>query len=227
MPKETLLRKVSLFSDLPDVDLKRLASVSQNRRYRKHEVVFHTYDTGTVLFILKSGAVKVSIRDRKGREIILKLLFPADFFGEMALLDGQHRSAEVIAVEPVEALVVQREDFLEILRNHPELPLRMMLALCRRLRQTDEKIKGLVFADAYGKVAQALLRLMKDQGHPNPEGGFIDIPLTREELASLAGTSRQTLSRVMRDYQRAGVLKVFKRQILILDEARLQREALC
>lgn len=227
MLKESLLRQVSLFSDLPDADLKQVASVAQARRYRKQEVIFHAHDTGTTLFILKSGTVKISATDQNGREIILKLLYPGDFFGEMALLDGQHRSSKVTAVEPVEALAIQRDDFLRLPRRHPDLLFKMLLTLCRRLRHTDEKVKSLVFADAYGKVAQTLLRLMQEKEQRGKDGMVLDLPFSQEELAHMVGITRQTLSRVLRDYQQAGVLKLGKRRILILDEARIQREALC
>ena len=227
MVNDSLLRRVALFADLPDADLKRVATIAQNRNYRKQEVIFHAEDAGTSLFILKSGAVKIAATDRNGREIILKLLYPGDFFGEMALLDGQHRSATVTAVEKVEALVIQQEDFLRLIKDHPELNLTMLLTACRRLRHTDEKVKSLVFADAYGKVAQTLLRLMQEKGQRGKDGMVLDIPFSQEELAHMVGITRQTLSRVLREYQQAGVLKLGKRRILILDEARIQREALC
>lgn len=223
---DVFLKKVSLFAEMPEDDLKKMSKLVHSRRYRRQEVIFHANDPGTALFILKSGTVKISVMDHEAHEVILKLLYPGDFFGEMALLDGYHRSATVTAVENSEALVLQRESFLGILRKQPELILNMLLAVCRRLRQTDDKIRSLVFADAYGKVAETLLRLSSEKGERGKEGISIRIPFSSKELANLVGITRQTLSRVLREYQRAGVLRITGRQILIMDEARLQREAL-
>ncbi|MBI5042340.1 MAG: Crp/Fnr family transcriptional regulator [Nitrospirae bacterium] len=223
---DTFLRKVSLFADLPDEDLKKIVRLTRIRQYRKQEVIFYADDPGTALFILKSGMVKISVMDKDLREVILKLLYPGDFFGEMALLDGQHRSATVTAMERSEAVVLDREAFLSILRQKPELILTMLLTVCRRLRQTDEKIRSLVFADAYGKVAETLLRLINEKGERGDDGVSIELPFSTKDLASLVGITRQTLSKVLKEYQRAGVIKMLRRQIHILDEARLQREAL-
>lgn len=223
---DTFLRKVSLFADLPDEDLKKIVRLTRIRQYRKQEVIFYADDPGTALFILKSGMVKISVMDKDLREVILKLLYPGDFFGEMALLDGQHRSATVTAIERSEAVVLDREAFLSILRQKPELILTMLLTVCRRLRQTDEKIRSLVFADAYGKVAETLLRLINEKGERGDDGVSIELPFSTKDLASLVGITRQTLSKVLKEYQRAGVIKMLRRQIHILDEARLQREAL-
>jgi CRP-like cAMP-binding protein len=224
--KLAFLRKVSLFADLPEPDLKRVAALAAERGYRKHDVIFHSDDTGTVLFILKSGTVKIAVLDRRGREAILKLLYPGDFFGEMAILDGQHRSATVTALDRVQALVISREDFLDLMQRNPKILLNMLLTTCRRLRQMGEKIKSVVFADAYGKVARNLVSLMQEKGQPGQEGIVLDLPLSRQELADLAGITRQTLSEVLRNYQQAGVLRVANRRIQILDPIRLQREAL-
>jgi CRP-like cAMP-binding protein len=223
---EVFLRRVSLFADLSEDDLKKVARLVRSRQYSKHEVIFHANDAGNALFILKSGMVKISMMDQEAHEVILKLLYPDDFFGEMALLDGQHRSATVTAVERSESLVLEREAFLDILHQQPELLLAMLLTVCRRLRQTDEKIRSLMFADAYGKVAETLLRLSNEKGEKGGDGICIRLPFSSKELANLVGITRQTLSRVMREYQRAGVLRITGRQILIMDEARLQREAL-
>jgi CRP-like cAMP-binding protein len=224
MSEDSPLRYVSLFAGLSDADLRLVTAIAQPRHYRKRQVIFHAEDHGSTIFILKSGAVKISVVDREGREMILKLLYPGDFFGEMALLDGQHRSATVTAVDEVDALVIERDNFLQLLRQHPGLALTLLLTLCQRLREMDEKIKSLVFSDAFGKVAQTLLRLIRERGQKDKDISLA-LPLSRQELANLVGITRQTLSRVLREYQQAGVLEIKKRRMLILNEARLQKDA--
>lgn len=226
MLKDSLVRKVSLFTDLPDSDLKLIANITLRRSFRKHEVIFHANDSGTALFILQSGMVKISIMDQNAREVILKLLYHGDFFGEMALLDGKHRSATVTAIDKVEALVIEREAFLRLLRSRSDLLMNMLLAVSRRLRQTDEKIRSLVFADVYGKFARTILGLVHENGEQGDDGLYVDTPLSRQELAQLMGVTRQTLSKLLREYQQSGVLKITRQRIHILDEARLQKEAL-
>jgi CRP-like cAMP-binding protein len=164
--------------------------------------------------------------DQNAREVILKLLYSGDFFGEMALLDGKHRSATVTAIDKVEALVIEREAFLRLLRKQSDLLMTMLLAVSRRLRQTDEKIRSLVFADAYGKFARTIMGLVHERGEKGDDGVYVDTPLSRQELAQLMGVTRQTLSRLLKEYQQSGVLKITKQRIHILDEARLQKEAL-
>ncbi|MBI3599449.1 MAG: Crp/Fnr family transcriptional regulator [Nitrospinae bacterium] len=221
-----LLKKITFFTDLSDKEIEQIAALIRYQRYRKQEVIFHADDPGSSLFVLKSGTVKISITDRKGGEVILKLLNSGDFFGEMALLDGQHRSATVTALEDTEAIIMERESFLNLIDRHPRLLLKICLNICRRLRQTDEKIKNLIFADAYGKVAQTLCKLVEERGEQVADGILLKVPLSREELAHMAGVTRQTLSMVLGDYQRAGVLRKDKHRILIIDEVRLRRETL-
>lgn len=224
-PKALLLRQVPLFAELPEEDFRRCAEIARSRAYKREEVIFRIDDPGTSIFILATGSVKVCIEDHEGREAILKIIYPYDFFGEMSLLDGLHRSATVKAVEPSEILAIQRDDFMQLIRSYPQIALKMLTLLSRRLRRTDEKIASLVFSDAYGKVARMLLDLAAEKGTKTDRGLIIETTLTRAELGHLAGVARETLTRILNEFERSGCLKTERRKILILDDTILRREA--
>ena len=218
------LRKVSLFAELSEEELRQLAGVVREQHYRKHTTLFHIDDPGNALFILKSGVMKITIEDQNGREIILRMVYPTEFFGEMALLDGMPRSATVTTQEPCEALIIYRQHFLELIDKSPSILLNMTSALSRRLRKMNELIRSLVFFDVYGKVARVLLTLVAQKGRQTAQGTVIDLRLTQQELAELAGMSRETMTRTLRDFQQAGVVRIDSGIITILELDMLQRE---
>jgi CRP/FNR family transcriptional regulator/CRP/FNR family cyclic AMP-dependent transcriptional regulator len=218
------LRKVSLFSELGEEELRQLAGVVREHHYKKNVTIFHVDDPGNALFILKSGLVKITIEDQNGREIILRMLYPTDFFGEMSLLDGMPRSATVTTQEPSDALMIYREHFLALIEKSPRILLNMTAVLSRRLRKVNELIRSLVFHDVYGKVARVLLTLAAEKGRATEQGTVIDLRLTQQELAELAGMSRETMTRTLRDFQQAGCLRIESGIITILEIGMLQRE---
>lgn len=225
MTNRPFFRQVGLFSDLSDKELRELESVARDRSFHRDEVIFHAEEPGSALFIVKRGRVKVSVADRRGREVILRIIEAGDFFGEMSLLDGESRSATVTAIEPCLALIVFRGDFLEFIPKHPDVVMKILTTLSRRLRKATEKIGRLVFADAYEKVASILMDMINERKIPLKVGADIPLSLTRQELANMAGISRETFTRVMADFQKAGLLRVERRRIAILNPTKLQREA--
>ena len=226
MINKSFLSRVQIFSGLSAADLGRLLEIVSERTYRRDEVVFHAGDPGSTLFILKTGSVKIAICSSDGREDILKVLYPGDFFGEMSILDGQHRSATVRAVEKSASLVITREQFVELIVDYPQIALNMLTMMCRRIRKTDEKIASLRFADSYGKVARVLLDLAEERGTNTERGMFVANALSRQELADLAGISRETFTRTLLEFQKNGCICVEGRDVTILNEATLRREML-
>jgi CRP/FNR family transcriptional regulator/CRP/FNR family cyclic AMP-dependent transcriptional regulator len=218
------LRKVSLFSDLKEEELRQIVGVVREQHYKKNVTIFHINDPGNALFILKNGLVKITIEDQSGREIILRILYPTDFFGEMALVDGMPRSATVTAQEPSDALIIYRDQFVELIEKSPKILLDMAAVLSRRLRKVNELIRSLAFYDVYGKVARVLLNLATERGRATEQGTMIDLRLTQQELAELAGMSRETMTRTLRDFQQAGCVSIDSGIITILEIDMLQRE---
>lgn len=218
------LRKVPLFAELEDNELAELVGTVREHHYRKNVTICHIDDPGNAMFILKNGLVKVMIEDEAGHEMILRMLYPTDFFGEMALMDGLPRSATVITQEPTDALMIYREQFLQVSQRLPKVLLNMLGVLSRRLRATDELIRSLAFYDVYGKVARVLLTLSQDRGRETEDGTVIDLRLTQQEMAELAGMSRETMTRTLRAFQQAGVVRVESGVITIISDDMLRRE---
>ncbi len=219
-----LLRKISIFSDLKGPDLERLASLLQEVAFEKDSVILHKEDPGDSLFLIKDGRVKVVLYGDDGREVILSILKSADFFGEMSLLDGEPRSASVVATEPSVVYILKRDDFLQTLVERPEMGLRIMAELSRRLRLADEKIGSLALLDVYGRIAGALLQLARTEGKLQGENIVIDVRPTQQDIASMAGASRETVSRVLNDLVRAGLITMEGKRIVINRDLHTLRE---
>jgi CRP/FNR family transcriptional regulator, cyclic AMP receptor protein len=221
-----LLRQAPLFAHLAEEELTALAKVSRRRTYKRNEVIIRADEPADAFFLLTSGSVKVSLRDRQWNEVILKILYPFSFFGEMAFLDEQRRSATVSAIEKSDTLSFAREDFTRFIQHSPEVILKMLVTMSQRLRQADQKIARLALTSASGRVAMALLELLADHGGRAVGGGIaIDLRLTRKELADLAGVARETLVRALAEFQRRGWVRLDRRAIVVLKQAMLRQEA--
>jgi len=222
--KVELLRNIPIFSSLSEEHSEELASIAVEKAYRKNQVIFDQGDPGSSLIILKSGLVKISLVDSNDHEFIIKTLGENDFFGEMSLLDGGRRSASAIAVEDTRVLIVYRDDFVRLIKKNPSVALHLLTALTQRLRMTTDNITNLTFFDAYGKVARCLLDLAEKNGRKEAEGIVLDIKLSRQELANMAGLTRETFARILKEFQVRGCLKTRGKQIIILDKKVLTNE---
>ena len=210
MSAAEVLKRVPLFSDLSEVEIARFAEVTREREYPKNSVILFEDDPGDALYIVSSGQVKVVLIGEDGREVILSVLGDGDFFGEMALIDDEPRSAHVIAMKDSQLLVLRRDDFQLQLRDHAQIALKLLRELVQRLRRADEKIGGLVLLDVNGRVAQLLLDLSEESGGPR-----ITRRLTHHTIAQMIGSSRETVSRAMRELVERGLIDVSRREITI------------
>jgi len=214
------LRRVPLFSHLGDAELARLADVSRERSYPKNSVILFEDDPGDALYMVVTGQVKVVLIGEDGREVILSVLREGDFFGEMALLDDQPRSAHVIAMQDSNLLVLRREDFQRKLEETPTLAFGLLRELSRRLRHADDKIGGLVLLDVNGRVARLLLQMADES-----DGTTITRRVTHHTIAQMIGSSRETVSRTIRDLADRGLVDVSRKAIVIKDRRALEAAA--
>jgi len=199
-------RKFPLFADLDDRELGSIAAVAKTRRYAKDDVVFYADENGDIFCLIREGQVKVTMISPEGKEIILKILGPGDFFGEMALLDDEPRSATVVAIEPLEIVTIWRNDFLQILQENFTLTRKLLAELSRRLRSASSRIESLATMDVYGRLARFFLDLARDQGKVL-ENGFVAVTRpTHQAMANMIGTSRETVSRLIHDLMRQDLL---------------------
>jgi CRP/FNR family cyclic AMP-dependent transcriptional regulator len=226
--KNELLKGVDLFSALDDAQLDTLASMIIEKGYKKAEIILmEDDDSSQSLFIIAKGEVKVVLTAEDGREAILASLKEGDFFGEMSLLDGEPRSATVRAVEDSRLLTIRREDFLTAMRKQPDLALTLLGEMSRRLRKSNRQISSLALMRVYGRVAAALLQLMEERGMRTKakDGRSIivvkDRP-TQQFIADMAGTTRETVSRVLNYFQKKGYIVLDGKDLLILQEEELK-----
>lgn len=217
MTSSEFLSYVPIFSDLPIETLKMIENIGTKKLYKKNDVVLMEEEAGTALFVIIKGKVKVARSSTDGREVILTILSESDFFGEMAILDGLTRSATVTAIEESELFLIQRNDFLNLLREYPEISISLLQELTKRLRSADAKIKALSLKDAEGKVATVVLQLADDIG--KIKHGKVEIerlPL-QQDLANMAGTSRETISRTLHTFAKKGLIELDGSKLSILD----------
>lgn len=213
-----LLRDVPLFGGLNDEDLKRLADLMTEKHYPKDSVIVSAEDPGDALYVVSDGVVKVSLWSDSGREIILNTLSPGSFFGEMSLIDGEPRSANVTAIEDGLILRLGRREFLQVLRSYPSIAINVMTEICVRLRAADESIGNLALLDVYGRVARFLNELADEEGEDVPEGLLIKKMPTQQHVASRIGTSRETVSRALSEFQRRGFIEQRGKGLLVRPE---------
>jgi CRP-like cAMP-binding protein len=199
-------RKFALFAELDDRELAAIAAVAKARRYAKDDVVFHADESGDIFCLIKEGAVKVTMISPEGKEIILSMLGPGDFFGEMALLDDEPRSATVIATEALEVVTIWRTDFLQILTENFSIAKKVLAELSKRLRNASNRIESLATMDVYGRLARFFLDLARDQGKVLDNGYVAVTRPTHQSIANMIGTSRETVSRLIHDLMKQNLL---------------------
>ncbi len=220
------LKKIPLFASLTDENLDEVSQIASEKTYRKNQVIFDQGDTGNSLIVIKSGLVKISLVDSNNHEFIIKTFSQNDFFGEMSLLDSGPRCATATAVEETRVLIIFRDDFVRLIQKSPSVAMNMLTELAERLRTTTDNISNLTFYDAYGKVARCLLDLAHKIGQEDEKGRVLHLTLSRQELANMAGLSRETFTRILKEFQIRGCLEVKGKKIQIRDEKVLRREIL-
>lgn len=202
----SFFRKFALFAELDDRELAAIAAVAKARHYAKDDVIFHADESGDVFCLIREGQVKVTMISPEGKEIILSLLGPGDFFGEMALLDDEPRSATVVATETLDLVTIWRSDFLQILQENFSITRKVLAELSRRLRTASNRIESLATMDVYGRLARFFLELAQDSGKSLDNGYVAVTRPTHQSIANMIGTSRETVSRLIHDLMRQNLL---------------------
>jgi CRP/FNR family transcriptional regulator, cyclic AMP receptor protein len=218
-----MLADVPLFSTLDDREQQELFSRLRRRRYRKGDTVFLRGDPGRDLFLVESGAVKICLTTADGKELTLALLGAGEFFGELALLDGEPRSSDAVVMEPSQFLLLERSDFLQFLELHPRVAHRVMEVLSRRLRDNNQLVQDAAFFDIAARLARVILRLVDAVGQADASGVTIARRLTQNELASMVGTTRETVNKWLMEYERQGLIERRNGLIRVLKADALQR----
>ncbi len=211
-----LLRKVGFFSELEAKDLAAIRDVAEVRPFQKGKLLFCEGDRGDALYLVLKGKVKATLLAEDGREIILSLLGPGEIVGEMALFDvEERRSATVETLEDSELMVLSGQAFLDVMASRPGIATNVIRTLSQRLRDTSCRIRNLVFLDTYSRVGRYLVELARKQGRELADGSLLVMRPTHQEIANYLGTTRETVSRAMRDLQEQGLLKVVGRRVIL------------
>ncbi len=224
MKKIDLLQSVSLFFDLSEKELGYIEEKMVTRRYENGNYIFLEDSEGEQCFFVAKGSVKVTRLSKDGREVILTMLNAGDFFGEMSLLDGESRSANVIALEETEVLTLNREDFLVVLHDYPTIAIQLVKEMAGRLRKSDRQIASLSLSDAEKRITMCIIRFADDQGVI--KNGKVSIPKTpiQQVIAKMAGTSRQTVSRALSILEKENLIERNGRELIIVDYKKFIKE---
>ena len=206
MNKVDHLKNVPIFSDLSDSDLTKIATKMVPREYEKGKMILLEESHGESFFIITSGAVKVTRLSDDGREVILAILGESDFFGEMSLLDGGGRSANIVANETANMLTLSRRDFLDCLESYPKIAISLLEELAIRLRKSDQQIESLSLSDSEQRIGITLIRLAEELGTIKQGNVFIKNLPFQQDIANMAGTSRETVSRVLKLLEEKGLV---------------------
>ena len=206
------LRQVPLFSRVGESDLENIAALLIERRYPKNSVIVEEGLTGDYMYIIRTGRVKVTKASDDGREKIMDFLEAGGFFGEMALLDHAPRSASVRTLEPSVLAALSRRDFLTLLRNSPDLALSLIQELTRRLRDTDEQATSVSFQRVEDRAKGLFARIARPDGRGDRR---ITPALTHQQIADMIGTSRETVTRAVKDLKESGWLEQRGKRYLV------------
>ncbi|MFH0990304.1 MAG: Crp/Fnr family transcriptional regulator [bacterium] len=217
------LQNVPLFEDLGVDELNKIAKLGVRKKYKRGNIVVLEQEMGAALFIIISGKVKIVRTDEEGREVILSIFGPGEFFGEMSLLDGLARSASVVALAKAELFMIHRRDFLKLLHEHPQVAICLLGELTMRLRKADSQIKSLSLKDAAGRVANVILMLADDIGVFRKGKVEIDELPLQQDMANMAGTSRETVSRMIHKFITDGHLILNGNKLIINDYDEFRR----
>ena len=208
-----LLRNVPLLSLLSENELALLARVVTRKSYPRNSQILGAGDPTDSLYILISGRIKVFMGDLDGKEVILSILGPNEFFGEMGLIDNSPRSANVVTLEPCELICISKPDFKRCLAENFEMAMTVMRGLVKRLREADKQIGSLALMDVFGRVARLLLETAQDVNGEK----VVTKKLSKQDIARMIGASREMVSRVMKHLQEAGYIEVRQDTIVIRD----------
>lgn len=217
-----VLKKVPLFHQMTKNDLSKLAKIAKTEEVKKNEIIFSKATWGDALYVVVSGVVKIYSVSRTGKTKTFDYLEAGDFFGEMALLEKTVHSASAVAITPVEVLVIRRKNFQNLLRVHPDVSLLLLKTLSARLRKADSEIESLSFNSVLGRLAKILLHLAKQHGKKRSSGIRLGLELSHQELAEMAGTAREMVSRVLSRFVRLGCICVDDKYITITNPAMLR-----
>ena len=220
--KLAVLHKHPIFCDLDPEAFEQLGRYAKHATLKRGATIFSKGDPGNSLIAVVSGTVKISISSPDGRSAILNLIGPGEIFGEVAVLDGQARTADAIANTNCEIFVIDRREFLPFVRSQPALAMKFIELLCTRLRWTSDQVEQVILQDLPGRLASALIRLT--ERHKAAQGGR-SIAVTQQEISEMVGMSRESINKQLRAWATRNWVRLEHGAIVVLDLRPLQEIA--
>jgi CRP/FNR family transcriptional regulator, cyclic AMP receptor protein len=211
-----LLRINNFFAGLDDSIIERLATLCRIQQIGAGETLFVKGDDGDALYGIRRGQIRIETSTSSGETLTLNLLGSGDVFGEIALFDGQSRSADAVAAEATELFVLKRSDFLSLLNKDTQMAIRVIEFLCQRLRWVSERLEEATLLPLPVRLARRLIRLGQDFGS--------EVNISQEQLANYVGAARESVNRQLQVWRRAGILDLRRGAILVLDMQKLSEE---
>src|SRR4051812_15950254 len=223
--REAILAGHPILRHLQRDDLRRLAASARMARHPRGAMIFQKGDPGSSMLAVIRGRVKICTVSQEGRELLLNIIDSGGVFGEIAILDGRPRTADAVALEETDLMILERSHFLPFLAGNPEALSHLLAALCQKLRQTSAHLEDALLREAPSRLASGLLRLAETFGRPGPGGLKLNIKLSQQQIGNLIGTSRESVNKHLGDWTRAGHLSMDGGFIVIHDRAVLEEIA--
>jgi CRP-like cAMP-binding protein len=218
-----LLARVPVFSTLEREDLERIADLAVPRAFEPGQIVFREGDSSDTCYIVRSGRARAVREHSGGRTITLATFGPGDIFGELALFEDERRSATVEAIEETSVVAVLGPDMRRLMVEHPGISARLVIALGRRLRETNERLSRQSFQTVQSRVAVVLSELVAQERVEGSDGSDVLVTATQADLAQLAGSSRESASRFLAVLERAGVISQGRGRLVVHDPQALEQ----
>ncbi len=219
-----LLARVPVFSTLEGEHLERIADLAVPRAFEPGQVVFREGDASDTCYVVRSGRVRATREHSGGRTITLATFGPGDIFGELALFEDERRSATIEAIEQTSVVAVLGPDMRRLMIEHPGISVRLVIALGRRLRETNERLSRQSFQTVQSRVAVVLSELVAQEcAEQSHDGGDVTVTATQADLAQLAGSSRESASRFLAVLERAGVISQGRGRLVVHDPEALKQ----
>lgn len=214
-----------LFRHLSDSELTALLGRARIEHRRANAVVFRKDSPGQGLMLVLNGRVKITSPAGDGKAVVLNIINPGEVFGEIALLDGEPRTADAVAIEPTDLMVIDRRDFVPFLESHPRVAIRLLSVLCERLRRTSAQLEDVLFLDLRARLAKTLLRLGDTHGQDTASGRRIDLRLSQREIGSMTGLARESINKQLRIWDKRKLIRLEGGHIVIRDAPALAAES--
>ena len=217
-----ILKKAPVFSELSDIDLEQISSVTIERNLRKGTIIFMEGDKGDAFYFIKSGKVKIYKTTPDGRELIFAILGEGDVFAEVALFNDVPYPAGAEVLEDACIGMIRNEDLENLIKKNTEIALHIIKVFSKKLYSSQQKVKELALGDTYARTAQTIIKLGQSNGKQTSSGIELQLDISRQDLANLIGTARETVSRALSQFKKEGSIDIDKRKIIIKDMEKLE-----